>query len=130
MSVIAPELDLLDAASTMDDKCEINTIKAIDNGSQLTSEIVSSTASTASIPSKDDRFETKGQVKAETDILLPASPIQPPAVSPSSYADEDARNLAQKGYSRRTKAYMRALKDHGKAIGAREKLMEKRAKAA
>lgn len=133
MSDVAPEMDLVDAASTMDNESDDNTRKSITYHSQLNSELVSSTASTASVPFKDDRFATEVQVKAETDLLLPPlppSPKQPPAFSPSSYADKDARNLAQKEYSRQTKAYMQALKDYGKAIRAREKLTEKRAKAA
>ncbi|MCJ1425704.1 hypothetical protein MMC29_003604 [Sticta canariensis] len=134
---IAPEIVLSDAAPTIDNESDDKTMETINSNnndnSQLTSDIVFPRATTVSTPSKDDRSETPGQSKTETDFFLPPlppSPKQPPAFSPSSYADKDARSLAQKEYSRQNKAYMQALKNHGKAIKDREKLMEKRAKAA
>lgn len=133
MSDLASEMNPLDAASTMDSESDDHTMKINQNNSPSTSGIMTPTASTVSAQSMDNQSETKGQVKAETDHLLPPlppSPKQPPAFSPSSYADKDARNLAQKEYSRQNKAYIQALKDYGKAIREREKLTEKRAKAA
>ena len=134
MPGIAPEMVLLDAAPIVDSESDDNTMKTINSksndNSQLTSDIVCSTATTVSAPSK---AESQGPSQTEPDFFLPPlppSPQQPPAFSPSSYADKDARNLAQKEYSRQNKAYMQALKDHGKALRDREKLTEKRAKAA
>lgn len=137
MPGIAPEMVLLDAAPIVDSESDDNTMKTINSksndNSQVTSDIVRSTATTVSEPSEADKPESQGEPQTETDFFLPPlppSPKQPPAFSPGSYADKDARNLAQKEYSRQNKAYMQALKDHGKAIRDREKLTEKRAKAA
>lgn len=132
MSNIDPEMDLLDPVPITDNESGDNAVKANDEDSQSTSDIVASTANAVSVPSKDDGSETQGQVKEEIHLLLPPlppTPEQPPPFSPSSYTDKDARNLAQKEYSRQNKAYMQALKDYGKAIKDREKLMEKKAKA-
>lgn len=132
-SDVASEMELLDAVPTIDDENDDNTMRINNSNSQLTSDIVSFTASTVSAPSNNDKLGAEGQVKVETDLLLPPlppSPKQPPVFSPSSYTDKDARNLARKEFSRQNKAYMQALKDHEKAIRDREKLIEKRAKAA
>lgn len=136
MSHIAPEMDPLDAVPAIGNESDDNTLETNDdtnNNRQLTSDIVSFTANMVSVSSQVDKSQAQDEDKAEPDLLLPPlppSPKQPPSFNPSSYADKDARNLAQKEYSRQNKAYMQALKDYGKAIRDREKLVEKRAKAA
>lgn len=60
---------------------------------------------------------------------VPAPPQEPSPFDPSLYPEKDARKLAEKEHSRRTKTYERAVKDRDKAIKDRRKLLEKREKA-
>ena len=60
---------------------------------------------------------------------VPEQPEEPSPFDPSLYPEKDARKLAEKEHSRRTKAYDRAVKDRDKTIKDRRKLLEKREKA-
>ncbi|KAI0197348.1 hypothetical protein EV127DRAFT_416323 [Xylaria flabelliformis] len=65
------------------------------------------------------------------DLDLPAVPDLPPEPQPlnlESYADKDARKLAEKEAKRAQKVYAQAVKDREKAIKDREKIIEKRKK--
>ena len=133
VSEAAPEMVLLDATPATDNESDDTTVEHNEKNGQLAADILCSSTSTVSPPFKEDKSGTHSQVEEGTPFLLPPlppSPKQPPAFNPSSYADKDARNLAQIEYSRQNKSYMQALKDYGKAIKDREKLIEKKKKAA